>query len=487
VNEAATTATVPATARRVPFVLGGRRIESTSGADVVVQAPSGEVCFPAFEECALLEIDCFDRQMLADVPLQEILSFLNRVGKHWKSEEYSRRRIYIRQLQELLGYSPQAAAAEADRIGILLTAHARMYDIVAAELGSRFILDEWIAREEAWVRAFPRGLSVHVLPGNVPLSGVISIVRALVTKNVCIAKAASADPITPSALALSFLDVDPGHPVARATSAVYWRPSDPAAIQLVSQADSVCAWGGQEAISWARRHAGDDVPVLSFGPKRSVALVGRDADIATAARGIAHDVVLYDQRACFSTQRVFVEGDANRLVEGLRDELDEHCRLIGPASQSDDELACVQLARLEDTFHGAVLESGEDWTLVVQRCPPEASEHPLGRVLYVHPVESLEEAYSFIGPDVQTVSFAPWAMLSQHRDALARCGASRLVEPGLSNLFRIGTTHDAVNPLQALVRMVAVEAPAAVHGKGMVVAVNQTELLKAGGLKDLVL
>jgi long-chain-fatty-acyl-CoA reductase len=187
-NEVATPATMPATARRVPFVLGGRRIESTSGANVVVQTPSGEVCFPAFEESALLEIDCFERQMLADVPLQEILSFLNRVGKHWKSEEYSRRRIYIRQLQELLGYSPQAAAAEADRIGILLTAHARMYDIVAAELGSRFILDEWIAREEAWVRAFPRGLSVHVLPGNVPLSGVISMVRALVTKNVCIAK-----------------------------------------------------------------------------------------------------------------------------------------------------------------------------------------------------------------------------------------------------------------------------------------------------------
>jgi long-chain-fatty-acyl-CoA reductase len=57
----------------------------------------------------------------------------------------------------------------------------------------------------------------------------------------------------------------------------------------------------------------------------------------------------------------------------------------------------------------------------------------------------------------------------------------------MSNIFRVGGTHDAQNPLQGLVRMVATEAPARVHGKGMVVAINQTELLRAGSLKDLVL
>lgn len=477
-----------ASIRAIPFVIGGRRVESARNAGVVVQAPSGAHCvFPEFDKDALAQVESSDRELLVDVPLQEILSFLNRVGKNWKSDEYTRRRLYVGQLRDLLGYSEKAANAEADRIGILLSAHARMYDVVAAELGSRFVLDDWVAREEAWVRAYPRGLSVHILPGNVPLSGVISIVRALVTKNLCVAKAATGDPVTPVTLALSFLDVDPEHPVSRATSAVYWRQSDQAAAQLVSQADSVCAWGGQEAIHWARRHAGDETSVLLFGPKRSLALVGRAADMRAAARGIAHDVVLYDQRACFSTQRVFVEGDAEQFLAALQDSLDEHCWLMGPASQSDDELARVQLARLEEIFHGAVLESGEHWTLVVQRCPQDGGEHPLGRVLYVHPVDSLKEAYPYIGRDVQTVSVAPWSMLSQHRDALARRGASRLVEPGLSNLFRIGATHDAVNPLQALVRMVAVEAPAAVYGKGMVVAVNQTELLKAGNLKDLVL
>jgi len=474
--------------RAIPFVIGGRRVQSVREGEVTVQSPSGaHVSFPAFGEDALAQIRSSDRDLLVDLPLQEILSFLNRVGKNWKSDEYSRRRLYVRQLQDLLGYSENAANAEADRIGILLCAHARMYDVVAAELGSRFVLDDWVAREEAWVRAYPRGLSVHILPGNVPLSGVISIVRALITKNLCVAKAASTDPVTPVALALSFLDVDPEHPVSRATSAVYWRRTDQAAVQLIAQADSVCAWGGQDALRWARRHAGDETPVVTFGPKRSLALVERTADVRAAARGIAHDVVLYDQRACFSTQRVFVVGDPEPLVDALRDQLDEHCRLMPPAVQTEDEVARVHLARLDDAFCGGRVETGEEWTIAVQPPPLHPSEHPLGRVLYVHPIDSLEESYPFVGPDVQTVSAAPWSLLEQHRDALARRGVSRFVEPGLSNLFRIGGTHDAQNPLQGLVRMVSVEAPALVHGKGMVVAVNQTELLKAGKLKDLVL
>lgn len=477
-----------ATVRPMPFVIGGRRIDSVSDGEVIVRSPSGvDVSFPAFGRDALEQVRSASRDSLIDLPLQSILSFLNRVGKNWKSEEYPRRRLYIRQLQDLLGYSELAASAEADRIGILLSAHARTYDVVASELGSRFVLDDWVAREETWVRAFPRGLSVHILPGNVPISGVISILRGLVTKNQCVAKAASADPVTPCALALSFLDVDPEHPVSRATSAVHWRPDDEAAGRLISEADAVCAWGGQEAIRWVRHHAAEETPVVPFGPKRSFALVGTGADVHEAARGIAHDVVLYDQRACFAIQRVFVEGDPDPLVDALRPALDEHCRLIGPARQSEDEVARVELARLEDAFCGGQIHSGGLWTVVVQPVPDYDSEHPLGRVLYVHPVQSLEEVYPLAGPDVQTVAASPWSLLERHRDAFARRGVSRFVEVGLSNIFRIGGTHDAQNPLQGLVRMVSVEAPARVHGKGMVVVVNQTELLKAGKLKELVL
>ncbi|MFH4268025.1 acyl-CoA reductase, partial [Acinetobacter baumannii] len=76
--------------------------------------------------------------------------------------------------------------------------------------------------DESYVRAFPKGKSVHLLAGNVPLSGIMSILRAILTKNQCIIKTSSTDPFTANALALSFIDVDPNHPITRSLSVIYW-------------------------------------------------------------------------------------------------------------------------------------------------------------------------------------------------------------------------------------------------------------------------
>ena len=66
------------------------------------------------------------------------------------------------------------AKNEADWIAVLLSSNYRFYDLLNVELGNWQILDNWVLREEAFVRAFPCGLALHVLPGNVPLSAVLS-------------------------------------------------------------------------------------------------------------------------------------------------------------------------------------------------------------------------------------------------------------------------------------------------------------------------
>ncbi len=430
-----------------------------------------------------------DRYLLADVPLQDILAFLNRSGKNWRSDEYPRRRLYVQQLQDILGYSEKAANAEADRIAILLNSHARMYDLVESELGNRYMLDAWVAREDAFVKAYPRGLALHILPGNVPLSSALSIVRGLVTKNLCVAKVGSTDPLTAVALALSFADVDASHPVARAMNVAYWEHDAPEGLQILHAADAVCAWGGQEAIASARRHARDDVPVTCFGPKHSLALVDASVDPVESARALAHDVAIYDQQACFSVRRVFVVGPVEPFLAQLRTFMDKHTELLPPGQLTLDHAARIHLARRLDAFLGGEVEGGADlaWTIVT--CPPPESveDHPLGRVLYVHPVESLREAYRFAGPTLQTVAASPWSLLADHREELARRGVSRFVGLGLVHIFRIGGTHDGVNSLQGLVRIVGAEAPSTVFGKGMVVKLDETAMLEAGTLEDFVL
>lgn len=397
--------------------------------------------------------------------------------------------MYVRQLQDILGYSEKAAAAEADRIAILLNSHARMYDLIEAELGSRFIVDDWVPREESYVRAFPRGLVVHILPGNVPLAAAMSLLRALVTKNVSILKFGSADPLTAAALALSFADVDPEHPVTRAVSVVYWDHDSDLGRSLLEAADAVVAWGGREAIQAARRQAGEDAPVTCFGPKQSLAIVNTVTDPVRAARGLAHDVAAYDQQACFSPRRVFVTGPREPFLTELRSAMALHSELLPAGTGDVDRGPHIQLTRRLESFLGSeVLGDGTlDWTIVVAPVPDRADDHPLGRILYVHFVESLDTAYRFADRHTQTVAAAPWQILLDHRDEFARRGVSRFVELGLAHLFRIGGAHDGVNSLQGLVRIAGVEASGDVFGKGMVLRLDETTLLKAGTLKDLVL
>lgn len=480
----------PARVRALPIVLQGRRMARSPAGEHRHVFPNGSaVSLPRLGPDDVDALLAQDRHLLTDIPLQDILAFLNRAGKAWRSDEFGRRRIYVRQLQDLLGYSAPAAAAEADRIAIVLNSHSRMYDLVEAELGSRFVVDTWVPREEAWVRALPRGLVLHVLPGNVPLATALSLVRALVTKNVSIAKMGSTDPVTATALAQTFIELDPDHPVTRSTSVVYWDHESVEGRRLVGDADAVVAWGGNEAMKYARRHSRDDALVTCFGPKQSFALVDANGDPRRAARGLAHDVAIYDQGACFSIRRAFVTGPADLFVAELWRALDAYADLLPVGVLGPDRAAHVQLSRRTELFldRDVTFSRALDWTVVV--CDPDEvpTEHPLGRVLYVHPVASLSESYRFANPTIQTVAASPWSLLGQHRDELARRGVSRFVELGLVHLFRIGGTHDGVNSLQGTVRMVSAEAPGDVFGKGMVLPLDETAMLEAGTLKDLVL
>ncbi|MGL5828162.1 MAG: aldehyde dehydrogenase family protein [Angustibacter sp.] len=476
--------------RRLPIYLQGRRISRTGHGDHEFLSRTGvPFQLPRLGQSEVEQILGADRHVLARLSLQDILVFLNRVGKNWRSTEYPRRRLYVQQLREIMGYSAGAAEVEADRIAILLNSHSRMHDLISAELGSRYIVDDWVPREEGFVKAFPRGLVMHLLPGNVPLSSALSILRGLITKNICLAKIGSTDPLTAVALALSFTDVDPEHPVTKSMNVVYWEHDDHIGQRITQGADAVIAWGGADAMRYVRRHAADHAPVTCFGPKHSFALVDANADLDRAARALAHDVAIYDQQACFSIRRVFLTGPVEPFREKLHAELVRHAELLPPGELSIDRAAHIQLARRLDSFLGGqVTDPGTlDWTIVTAPPPEEFQEHPLGRVVYLHPVDSFDEAYRFADQTLQTIAAYPWSILVEHREEFARRGVSRFTELGLVQMFRIGGTHDGVNSLQGLVRMVATEASADVFGKGMVMRLDETAMLEAGTLKDFVL
>ncbi|WP_394821152.1 acyl-CoA reductase [Pendulispora albinea] len=474
----------------MPFIVCGRRRAPTEEASQEIRLVTGQsVLVPIITEDVTAAILAQDRMLLRDVPSYEIFAFLKNVGRNWKSREYARRRVYVRQLVAGLGYSDEMANHEADWIAMWLSSHVYLYDLIRAELGDRHILDRWVAGEEADVRAFPRGRTLHVLAGNVPLAGIGSILRALITKNVCVVKSSSTDPFTPVALALSFLDVDPAHPVARAMSVVHWPGGHDGALEraLVADADALCAWGGPETMKWALRHVGPEAEILRFGPRRSVAVVGAGTNLEATARALAHDVCMYDQRACFSVQQVFTEEPTAAIIPHLRAAFGTYQRMLPRGYHDFDERAHASLSVLEADFSGAEVYTADDhdWSIVV--CPPaKISGHPLGRTLFVHPIASIEDVTPFIDGAVQTVALAPWARAAEVRDAYIGAGASRIVDVGMNNLFRQGGAHDGFYPLQRLVRFGSVELPGSVHPKSVTMRVDQTELLEQNKFSDLI-
>jgi long-chain-fatty-acyl-CoA reductase len=467
---------------RLATVVNGRTFMGDPETDVRVRMQTGEeLDLPATTDAMADAIVGQDPFLLRDTPLSEIVAFLNLVGRNWKSKEYSRRRIYIRYLQRFLGYSEAMAELEANWIALILCSHYRMYDTIATELGNRCIMDQWIPSEEAQVRAFPRGRCVHVLPGNVPLSGVASTVRALITKNVCVVKPASEDPISPIMLAMSFVDANPVHPVARAISVAFWESSRPpeAAQKILQSAHVACVWGGAEAVKWSTRAFPPETEVLRFGPRRSLAVIGRHANYEQAARGVAHNVCMYDQRACFSVRQVFVEGPVEPFLEELRKALDLYRTILPKGTHDFDQQAHWSLSTLEAELNESLIEAGEaqSWSIVVCR-PEDALAHPLGRAVYVHPIERLQQVADYVTPDVQTVAVAPYDIGFGLRDVLAHAGACRIVDIGLTNVFRVGGTHDAMYPSQRLVRLVSFERPSQEHPKGVPLPIDQTKFLE---------
>ncbi|HET9627214.1 MAG TPA: aldehyde dehydrogenase family protein [Kofleriaceae bacterium] len=469
---------------RSPIIVAGDRVDATS-AELELRTRTDEVVHvPALDAATVDRLLAQPRGALADVPLHEICAFLHNVGHNWKSKEYTRRRIYERHLVRYYGYSEKMAETEANWIALLLSSHYRIYDTLSAELGSWHMVDSWVAREEAYVRAMPRGRALHIIPGNVPLSCIASVIRAIATKNVSIVKAASDDPMTPLALALSFMDTDPLHPVAKALSVVYWKGGAEGELErrLLADSDVVCAWGGEAAIEWAKRNAPAETEVLTFGPRRSVAVVGKGGDRKKAARALAHDVAMYDQRACFSVQRVFVEGPVDDFVAEVKQAFALYETLLPKGKHDFDERAGYALAHLEAEFFGnpGVASEQAGWAIVVR--PPDdgdaTARHPLGRTLYVHPVDHASAVLDHVGPGVQTVAVYPSELALPLRDALARKGVSRIVELGLNNVFRVGGAHDGMYPTQRLVRLVSMELPASVAVKGIVVPIDQTTFLE---------
>ncbi|HEY5852582.1 MAG TPA: acyl-CoA reductase [Aldersonia sp.] len=402
------------------------------------------------------------------VSVSEIIDFLVETAKHLTLETNP-------YLQESLEMTVQVSALPRRiientfaRPGQFLTRQALEYRLERT-FGGTDVLDGWVERTDpsgkvCRIRAFPPRL-VHMLAGNSPSAAMTSIADAALVKAVNVFKMPSADPFTTVAVLRTMADIAPDHPVLQSISAVYWRGGDRQVEDVLYRSqyfDKLVAWGGGAAIENAARYAGPGFQLISFDPKVSMSMIGREAfeseqTLREVAERAAADVTIFNQDACLAARHICIEGDL--------DQIDRFCALLqerlGVQRDFASEVGPKPNAEIRDAVEGMrFLEpdyrvwGGFDGRGLVVRSPEPVDFHPTNKTVNVVPVTSLQDATRFATVATQTVGVYPDHRKAEIRDRLATAGVQRVVRLGSAMTGSMGTPHDGMYPLHRFVNWV---------------------------------
>jgi len=330
----------------------------------------------------------------------------------------------------------------------------------------RSVLDGWrpapIARESAYVRVFPPRL-VHIMAGNLPAVAAGSIVRGAVIKGMNLLKLPSNDLFTATAILRTMATVAPDHPVTRSFSAVYWRGGDAAVESRLFTPlyfDKLVAWGGQASLLSAKNYIGPGFDLVSYDPKTSIALIGREAfgseaEIEAVAELAAADATPWNQSACVSARFMFVETDAasaDRFSAALQRRLGierRNASAVGPRVPGELREEIEMLRHMTPEY--SVFGDCDGRGLVIRSEYP-VDFHPDGKIVNVVTVDSLKAATVHANVATQTVGIHPPDRKAELRDVLVANGAQRIVTLGGAASAKVGLPHDGFIPLQRFVR-----------------------------------
>ena len=407
---------------------------------------------------------------LLNVPLAEIIDFLVETGQRLVAKDNDHMQECIERMcrthilpRAVVENTARHAAAYLDKRTLMAEVEQNFPDPRA--------LDEWVPKQDytgrkSFVRAFAPRL-IHVLPGNSPGVAVKSVAQGSMVKAMNLFKMSSADPFTMVAILRTMADLDPEHPIVKSMSAVYWRGGDDATERVLYRPqyfDKIVAWGGGDAINNVIKYLGPGFQLVSFDPKTSISMVGKEAfvddeTLDRAADLCSADVMTLNQEACVASRFQFVEGpqgDVDRFCERLHHHIARRAAESGDMRKLDQDMreAVEMMAMMDDEF--GVWGRTDGKGLVIRSDEP-VDFHPINKTANVVRVDSLDDAVKWINVATQTVGFYPFERMADYRDRLAAGGAQRIVHLGEAGPSTIGNPHDAMYPLHRFVHWMAHE------------------------------
>ncbi|WP_310532436.1 acyl-CoA reductase [Novosphingobium sp.] len=456
------------TPQPAPFFVRGKLVE---GQDTIHRSRDLGVAFatPELHLNALVHPRT-ELPPLLNVPLAEIMDFLAEAGQKLLAKGNPAVEACIERMARV-SLQPPAVVAGAIREAASYLDHKSMAEVVEKNFANPRALDEWVPQADhtgrrSFVRAYPPRL-IHVLPGNSPGMGIRSLAQGALVKAVNLFKMPSADPFTTVMFLQIMAEVDPDHPVLRSMSAVYWRGGDEAVERVLYRPqyfDKLVAWGGGDAIGNVMKYIGPGFQLVSFDPKTSISMVGREAfaddeTLGQVAELNAQDVSILNQEACVCSRFTFIEADQDQADRYSR-ALAERLRIdrTGEGEPRPLDMALkeeIDTLRLMDEDY-AVFGASDGRGIAIRSDEP-VDFHPLRKTANVVRVDDLMQAMKYVNVTTQTVGVWPFSRIPQLRDHLASGGAQRTVRLGEAGPSTIGNPHDAMYPLHRFVHWMAHE------------------------------
>ena len=160
-------------------------------------------------------------------------------------------------------------------------------------------------------------------------------------------------------------------------------------------------YGKDETIADIRTRA--QVPVRGHGAGLGAAWISAAASLPAAARALADDVVVFDQRGCLSPRVVLVAGDADAFADALHAELEEHERAVPRGALSTEERAASGRYIATMTFACRVLV-GAAHAIGVAPAGSPVVPAPAYRHVHIIACPSLEEAQTTLAPIAKAIT-----------------------------------------------------------------------------------
>jgi hypothetical protein len=403
---------------------------------------------------------------LLNTPLDEIIEFLVEAGRRLALDTNP----HMQRCLDLVCATnplPRRVVENLYRTAPYLLTKEALWSQVESNFANPEVLDGWVTRTDAAgntgaIRAFPPRM-VHMLAGNAPAGCIASIAQGALVKAVNLFKMPSSDPFTTVAVLRTMAEIDPKHPVVQSMCAVYWTGGDEAIERTIYRPqffNKIVAWGGGPAIHNVIKYLGPGIQLVSFDPKSSISMIGREVfasaeTIADVAERVAADTTIFNQEACLASRFVYLEvdepGQAETFCAALLERLGVD-RLFGsdvaplPPSEIRDRIEVMQAMDDDVRVFGRFDGKG----MVLLSAEP-VDFHPSNKTSNVVRVASLDEAVQYVNIATQVIGIYPYERKAELRDRLANAGGQRVCRVGTANAHVAGGPHDAMYPLSRFV------------------------------------